>query len=334
MVLSRTLVVCYLGLIIFATSSHAALTENKNVKNTDFFSPLGSVDTSFILTQGLRKDDLDFNIAGNSAGTNPNILSELIWNNLKIYQVRLENQTTIGNLIFLKGYVNYGDILSGGCEDSDYNGNDRTLLYSRSVCDTNGYNVWDGSMGVGIHFNFLSNRLRLSPLIGYSVHKQYLNNTNGYQTFTNPPPFTAPLGPIPGLDSTYETQWEGPWAGIDIAFQAPCTHRWITHTRVSFSLEYHWADYYAEADWNLRSTWAHPKSFEHIARGSGVVFSADWLFGLGKNWGINVGAHYQNWSTDHGIDRTFFANGTIIDTRLNEVNWTSFTLDAGISYQF
>ncbi len=333
-VVSRTLVVWSFGLIFFTLSSYAAPPENKGAEKPSIIQTLGDVNATFFLTQGLRTDDLDFNIAGNSAGTSPNILSELIWSNLKSYQVRLENQTTIKNRLYLKGYLSYGDIFSGGCEDADYNGDNRTWIYSRSTCDTDGYNVWDGSIGVGMHFHFLSNRLKISPLMGYSAHRQFLNITNGYQTFSNPPPATASVGPITGLDSKYETQWDGPWAGVDISLKTPVSHHCITHSTIAFSIEYHRADYHAEADWNLRSTWAHPKSFEHIAKGSGVVFSMDWLMGFCENWGINMGVNYQKWSTDSGVDRTFFANGMIIDTRLNAVNWTSFTIDAGISYTF
>jgi hypothetical protein len=39
-------------------------------------------------------------------------------------------------------------------------------------------------------------------------------------------------------------------------------------------------------------------------------------------------------TTDTGLDRIYFANNNIADTRLNEVRWRSFTFEAGVSYQF
>ena len=43
---------------------------------------------------------------------------------------------------------------------------------------------------------------------------------------------------------------------------------------------------------------------------------------------------YQDWSTDEGTDRVFFADGTIAKTQLNEVNWSSYALSLGLSLRF
>ena len=101
-----------------------------------------------------------------------------------------------------------------------------------------------------------------------------------------------------------------------------------------FSIEYHWADYYAEADWNLRPDFEHPKSFEHKADGDGWVLGVGFNFFLNPNWLLNFNYDYQDWSTDNGTDKTFFSNGTTQKTQLNEVNWTSHTFSLGINYRF
>jgi hypothetical protein len=43
---------------------------------------------------------------------------------------------------------------------------------------------------------------------------------------------------------------------------------------------------------------------------------------------------YLKWSTDPGLDRLYYANGSVAETRLNEVNWDSYALMLGLVYRF
>jgi hypothetical protein len=101
-----------------------------------------------------------------------------------------------------------------------------------------------------------------------------------------------------------------------------------------FSYEYHWADYEAEADWNLADRFEHPKSFEHDADGNGWIIRAGFNLVLQRHIAVNFNFDYQDWSTDNGTDKVFFADGTTAKTRLNEVNWTSYALSLGLSVRF
>ena len=49
---------------------------------------------------------------------------------------------------------------------------------------------------------------------------------------------------------------------------------------------------------------------------------------------LNFNFDYQDWSTDEGTDKVFFADGTTAITQLNEVNWTSYALGLGLSLRF
>ncbi|MEJ2724057.1 MAG: hypothetical protein P8175_05315, partial [Deltaproteobacteria bacterium] len=51
-------------------------------------------------------------------------------------------------------------------------------------------------------------------------------------------------------------------------------------------------------------------------------------------WSVSLTANYQDWSTDAGLDRLYYADGTVSETRLNEVNWKSYAVLAGITYRF
>ena len=170
------------------------------------------VKTTLEFSGGYRTDNLDWNIAGNVNGTDPNVLSELTWSDLEIFQIGVGAKALINKTFYLRGSLSFGWILDGDNQDSDYNGNDRTQEWSRSNNSSDG-NVSDASLGLGYQFKLASGRFRLTPLVGYSYSAQYLNITDGVQTVSEPSLAPAgvtpnPIGPFPGLDSSYDTAWK------------------------------------------------------------------------------------------------------------------------------
>ncbi len=309
-----------LGIVVFSFCLYFAQTSSAE---TDGFG--SGFTTAFTLGSGYRSDALDWNIAGDISGNNPNILSELTWEDLGIFQVKLDN-VSIFRGIYFRGAVAYGWIMTGDVQDSDYLGDNRTLEFSRSNNNADDRNTLDATVGIGYQFFFGSNFLSFAPLVGYSHHEQNLTVTDGNQTI-------PPTGAFAGLDSTYETEWVGPWVGADLVFRMPHEKKYFEEFSFQVSFEYHWADYNAEADWNLRTDLAHPKSFEHDADGSGWIVSADWNVFFTSQLGFKMSVNYQAWDTDPGIDRTFFSDGTAAETRLNDVNWDSYAIMFGIVYR-
>jgi len=110
--------------------------------------------TEFLLSTGYRVDDLDWNIAGDINGNNPNILSELEWEGLESFQIKTTNKTIFNQLFLLKGSLAYGWILNGENQDSDYWGDNRTLEFSRSNNNSDEGNMLDASFGLGWQFTF------------------------------------------------------------------------------------------------------------------------------------------------------------------------------------
>ncbi|MBW7956721.1 MAG: outer membrane beta-barrel protein [Deltaproteobacteria bacterium] len=271
---------------------------------------------------GKRVDNLDWSIAGGGV----NILSELTWKDLESYQLKGRARIYIGR-VYLRGQAAYAFIVSGENQDSDYAGNNRTNEISRSENRSDSGDFWDLSGGVGYVFRpaLTGGRLAIAPIAGLSYHRQNLTITDGFQTVTSPG--FPPLGPFPGLDSTYSASWAGPWAGVDIEY----AYKRLT---VSGSLEYHVAYYNAVANWNLRADFAHPNSFEHWADGSGVVVSLGAEYALDDRWSLAGSFDLQDWSTSSGTDRTYFAAGGAADTRLNGVNWDSRAFSLGLNYRF
>jgi len=278
--------------------------------------------TDFDLFTGYRLDKLDWSIAGDSNGENPNILSELIWKNLQIYQIKANGNLIIDKRFRVEGYYGYGWINDGDNQDSDYLGNNRTFEFSRSNNTSDGDNVSDWSLGLGYQFNMgrveylACDELAFTVLGGYSHHEQNLKMTNGFQTI----PAT---GAFDGLNSTYQAEWKGPWMGAEL--ESP-TGKLTTILRI----EYHWADYLANADWNLRSDFAHPVSYTHMADGKGIIASFSVGYNINPNWLVFLKGDIQDWDTTDGIDRTFFSDGDVSDTRLNRVHWQSHAVMLGL----
>ena len=329
-----------LGLLLFLSVprvfSQPLETDGQTAPNTAGSEDAGQrwIAASVNLSTGYRTDKLNWHIAGNREGSDPNILSELTWSDLKIVQLKLASRAVIWDRVYLRGEFTYGTVASGDNRDSDYNGDNRTQETSRSLNGVDGNDVWDASVGIGPRFSFFDSTVEVCPMLGYAVSEQDLNLVDGYQAVSNQPPDTPPVGPIAGLDSRYETRWKGPWLGVDLLFSTPCTHGPFRRVGVTFTGEYHWVDYDADANWNLRSDLDHPVSFSHTAEGSGVVVGATFRFETGNRWEIEVGMNSKRMTTKAGWDRIYYSDGTTAGTRLNRVRWHALTVEAGVSYRF
>ena len=281
-----------------------------------------------ITTGGYRVDELDWNIAGDISGSSPNILSELTWDDIESYQLRFDGRLVWPQLIALRGSFAYGWIFDGENQDSDYLGDNRTFEFSRSNNNTEGDNVWDASVAVGYPFRFGKTVIgTVTPLAGYSHHEQQLEITDGYQTIPH-------TGSFSGLDSSYDTEWKGPWIGIDLHFRAAKMESFAHRFETYLTYEYHWTDFDAEGNWNLRDDLDHPKSFKHDTDSEGYIIRAGFNYRITQHWALNANFDYLDWSTEDGTSKVFFADGTDAKTRLNEVNWTSWSGMFGLSLRF
>lgn len=274
-----------------------------------------------------RTDELNWNIAGNLDGTSPNILSELTWEELGIYELSVGFSALVKQSVYFRGYLNYGRIISGENQDSDYGADDRQDEFSRSNNSGDNGNTIDISLGAGLVLRIIKDIITITPLVGLSYHRQNLTITDGYQTIPD-------LGSFPGLDSTYEAKWMGPWVGLEMAIDIETGWRALPRFSPFVGFEYHWALFDATADWNLREEFDHPKSFEQEAEGSGMNIMVGLGAAFSERWSLEVGYTQQKWLAKDGTDTVFFSDGTYGETRLNEVNWDSRAVSMAIQYRF
>ncbi len=310
--------------VIKAIDDHSSYTP---LTNETVLKEKKDVNVEIMMGYGYRHDEFDWNIAGTTDGTDPNILSELSWKDLIIHQVSLGLHVHTMSGLYMRNYFAYGVIVDGENQDSDYDEDDRQMEFSRSNNQADKGHTRDFSIGIGYTIPFNSDFFSLAPLIGYSYHRQELRMTDGYQTIPS-------LGSFPDLDSKYDATWQGPWVGLDFNLGLNTISRYLRFMEFCIGFEHHWAAYDATADWNLRTDFKHPKSFEHEADGQGDKFSIGLKNHLGKMTTFGIFYEQQQWTTQSGIDRVFLTTGQAIETRLNEVNWQSNVVRFEISIRF
>ena len=326
---------------VFGEETDGAATPETPVAETDDGTPpwlknlFADAQVELSLSTGIRTDDLDWSIAGNGI----NVLSELEWSDVDSYQVTLAGGIQFKNNVYIRGSFNYAWIDDGSVRDSDYGMDNGGGEWSRSISETSDDELWDLSGGAGYSFYFFQDRFTVTPLIGLSYHEQNLRIQNGNQVVSGVNPFGGSNPPAVGplssqLNSTYFANWFGPWVGVDLRYR-PKMRPQVRHAmELRLSIELHWVEYEGVGNWNLRSVFRHPKSFEHEADGFGVSVTAQWLVNLADHWDLTVTASHQDWSTDSGTDRKFLAAGGTTTTRLNEVNWESTSFMVGAVYRF
>ena len=293
----------------------------------------GDMEFEFSLTGGPRKDELEWSIAGSAAGTNPNVLSELEWSSVDSYQITLANRNRFLRHFYCRWAFDFAWVQDGTVRDSDYDGDNHTSEWSRSISESTGDEMWDFSTGFGYAFVLYHGRMMVAPLLGYSISKQNLRIRNGNQVVSAGSP-APPIGPLSSqLNSTYFARWMGPWIGCDLLYRKERRHPRDLAMQFGLSAELHYADYDGEGNWNLRTDLGDP-SFEHDADGYGICISGEWLLALTPHWNLNLAAGYQYWDTGTGTDTKFLADGGTAVTLLNGVTWSSSSFMIGASYHF
>ena len=279
-----------------------------------------------------REGNLIWDIASDSTGTRtPNVLSELSHLDLEMneLEVNLEVHFNQGllNSWLLESRLRYGNVAHGQTQDSDYLGDNRTEEFSRSLSTNTGDYAADYSFALGYHVP-LGLGLNIKGWFGYGKHEQFIRIEDAVQVLETAN-MTPSLGPLEGLNTTYQATWEGAWLGLEASVQMGA---W----QLSWRGEHHNVNYYAEANWNLRDSFEHPRSFEHIAEGQGNVIDLGVSYWLTlkrqAKISLDLVVRTQWWQASNGVDRVFFNTGSVVTTRFNEVDWESDSLRIGVHY--
>lgn len=284
---------------------------------------------------GISESSLDWNIAGSLGQASPNVLSELTYEDIRALQMGVKfdllQPLSDGVAFTFEADYAYGDIRGGESQDSDYFGDDRTGEFSRTYADIGGNKAKHYYFGAGFSFPNIDKTLFFSVSAGKAKSQQFLNVTKGRQSILEGAT-QAEMAEISAflyrhLNATYDAAWDGYYFALGSSLLSDIGKFQIRYELLRF-------DYNAEADWNLREDFMHPKSFAHMADGKGERIQIDYLYGLTKQLGLGLSLKYEKFKTDPGVDITYFSDGYVGATGLNAVHWKSLGVNLSVSYLF
>ena len=288
------------------------------------------IDTMVINTQlEISDSELVWDIASSaSATTTPNILSELSFRDIRSlgYVINLGYMNRFDNNIAFVLEAEYADsrIQSGRAQDSDYASDNITDEFSRSFSDIESDSINYFSLATGIKTRWLNTKGHcLSFLIGYKKHNVDITMTNGVVEIPE-----ADAGSlIPGLNSTYNSEFRSIFAGLS-------TEHVFSWGTIGFRYDLYYTDLKAEADWNLRTDFAHPVSFEQVGDGKGYAATLGYTYNHNRNWDYSIDYVVTKYHIQDGYDQTYFSDTTSFIVKLNNSEYKQEAIRIGVSYNF
>ena len=296
---------------------------------SDAWSPAASGGDQgyFRLSSGYRHDRTSFNIASDASGkATPNIISELTWE-MPNAEIRVDAGWTHASGFTLRGHLAYARTVFGGeVQDSDYRLDNQQAEFSRSYSDPEGSSARDFSLGVGWRFPLAEDH-DLTPMVGFARYSGRYRMRDGEQVLSSYG-FGVPLGDFAGLNSTYEPDWRSGWIGLE------SESRLNSRLTLRAGLKQHWFSYEAEANWNLRSDFAHPVSFRQTGHGTGweADVGVDWTFRPRHALSFDVSG--RSLRLDDGNNVFYSANGQSHAQQLNGVLNDSWAVRLGYRFEY
>lgn len=258
------------------------------------------------ITAGYQSQKFDWSIAGDASGTNPNILSELIWEHKREICAEITPNFQLGKSWLFHLPLRGSYTIDGEVSDSDYEENNRKGRSFFTKASSNGSYSLRAIPSLGPMISLRPNaQLILQLTYSYTIDKYYLRDKKN-------------------LNSYYTTTYSGP--GISIKINCLSNKK----TTITGMTNIEIINYCATANWNLIKDFSHPTSFEHKAKG--IIISPSLKLTNKINKGISLISEFRSYalSSGKGIDTLYKSDGSKIKTMLNGVNQTRFSLSTGI----
>jgi len=266
------------------------------------------------VSSGYQEENLNWSLAGNIYGQNPNIYSELKWKRLAGPAASLNFKWNVLRIFFILGNYSYASITTGTVTDTDYGTDNRSsVIYHGDFNDNKGHT----DLGyIGLGFKALNRKhWNVALGIGYTLAHQslYILGVNG----TNPT-----------LNTRYATKWSGGFLKGYIT--------WLITDKIKLQEEivYSQLNYSANANWNLINQFAHPVSYTDEANGYGIYSDTRVVYKLAAKLEITINGGYHQSETGKGVDQLFLANGTSENTQFNKGVYNAYGLELGLVFMF
>ncbi len=277
----------------------------------------------------LSKSELVWSIAaGPSAAYTPNILSELTYSELKSEGFGLQfsylKKLNDNWAFYIEGDYSDSSITSGESQDSDYQSDNRGDEFSRSYAEIKDDLIKKEMFSVGIKTRWFDKQGHyLTFLFGHQQHNVDITVTNGVQAI----PVEMNGTPLVGLNSTYDSEFSSWYYGLSTEH----VFKWGT---IGLRYEIHDIDFIAQADWNLRPDFQHPKSFEHTGKGDGNTLVLGYTYTFNLSWDAYFNVIHREYEINDGYDQTFFSDGGSYITTLNKLEYKIESYQLGFRYIF
>lgn len=287
-----------------------------------------------------RNDNLDWRIA--PADEQPDILSELNWRDIQLAGLSWRAQWPLAPHWSLETLLAGAGEVGGSVRDSDYVYSDRQAEFSRSVAGVDHSHVADAALGLRLQLS--ESRLAMPGLAltgGVVWHEQNLRASRARQEVSRadvcPPSLCGSFSPPPegysfDAGSQYRADWRGGYLGAQLEF-------WL-QPALSLRLDYQYQrlKYHAEANWALRSEFAHPLSFSHDAWGHNHQGQLALNFFASDGSGWQLALFGSQARTGSGNADVRWANSGDVaqgsGLRLQGVDWRSAGMSLGYSSTF
>jgi len=270
---------------------------------------------------GYSSSSLNFSIAGTTAGTNPNILSELKWKNISAFVYGADIELQLTKRFIVEAGFSRSHTAGGNVSDIDYAEDNRSSIFSELYAGSHkGY-----SQAMDIHAGYLfweRDNVTLKGYIGYRHLTQKLYIVNRKRSTSESDMYYQE-----GLNSYYKTNWHMLGSTAELGWRA------ANKLHLSYRLGGYFCRYNAYGDWNLRNEFAHPKSYTHKDAGYRLTNQVVVRKAIGERTGLQFSYSYDVGKTKNGHDILYLNNSASLRTRLNEVRTAEHRLDVGIAYQ-
>lgn len=291
--------------------------------------------TTLDVSGGLSRSDMNFTIAGDSQGANPNIAEDFKWKGVKTIEAearlrhyRPASKGPLRGDLQLEANLRGGLGLDGSVDGASYLGDNRTLQIGGITADADSGYTLGAQAALGYRFN-IAQRIRpttrsfltLAPLIGYGWEKEQFK-LEGFQVFP------VPVPPAPYYKSEYNAQWHGPFIGLEAQWE---------HNRHMLTLrgEYHRLNYKGDAEWDLSPGLQQDPSFEHDSSdGSARKIMFEYGYAIDSRYEFVLNLSHIERESGSGSETVFPLNGAPIKRRLNEARHDTQSIRAGLKYHW
>ncbi|MBE5319574.1 hypothetical protein IM793_10410 [Pedobacter sp. MR2016-19] len=264
---------------------------------------------------GLQQSKFDWSIAGNAAGTSPNVLSELIWKNLKGPGFGLDIKYNITRRFNVKATNQYSSITKGEAEDTDYADDNRQNAFYYDLLNANKGYLYDADLQFSYQLLKLG-QFNINPIVGLSYHQQ---KSHLLESANNPD--------SKGLNSTYQARYKGFDFGTELVLK-------MQKFSIGATVLGGFYTYSAKANWNLIPDFAKPVSFTHKANSFSLSGDINLAVPLNNSLQVEVDYKINNINTYSGVDKAYFNSRATEETQFNGANFRKNAILLGLNFSF